>query len=320
MNARLAPRCVALCALLVASGVEAQALPGLHVSACPGVDEAELGRLLTIELHTMGADASALQELRVTCREGAVHVEARSQAQAPVSAELVLEPGEQGALTRLLALRISELLATLPPAETHAPATPPPPALPLPPPASSTIDGEPPPAANERTARGRVELSFVARHMATPGTWLEGASAGYALPLPAGFALESDLSMTSGRADVQLAEVAVRDLSVGLSLLWYLSTRFVDLGAGPGFRAAWTWLEARDVAVAHQGRCLAAPWAGPFAAGRLRLHGRGPVCATLGLEAGYVVVPVQGLLDGESTLFSIDGPWLAGQLGLAYRW
>jgi hypothetical protein len=302
--------------LAFVASAAAQVEPSAHVESCPGVDADELTRLLTIELHTLGATAR-LQELHVLCHGERVSVDARAEAQKPVHLELTALPGERGALTRLLALRISELLAT--PAEPLTAA--PPPLPPAPPP-----EAEPQKLALEREAtraqphtQGALELAIVTRRLGSPSAWLTGVGLAHALPLFARISLRSDLGVEAGKAQLSLADVALRQLTVGMALSWSALTRHVDPSVGLGFRGAFSWLRAEDVSQGHQGRSLAAPWAGPFASTHLTFHGHSRFGALVGLEAGYVVVPVEGLLDHTRSLFAIEGLWLCAQLGAGYR-
>ena len=320
MSVRTALCCAVLCLGLSAPRARAEELPAVQLGECADVDASELQRLLTIELRTLGADPSDLEGLELACAEGHVQIRARSRAHGTLTADLALEPAGKEALTRLLALRISELVATPEPAAAPAP----PPAKPTPPLPSPA----PAPSAPERERRspeasasgGSAEVSYVTRRMGTPATWLHGASLGYGLSVWRALVLHGDLSMSFGRADVQVAQLAVRDLSLALGLAWRVRTRFVDTRLGPGFRAAWAWLDARQVAAGHEGQSLAAPWAGPFVSAQAAFHGRARVRALVGVEAGYVLVPVKGLLDGASTLFALDGPWLLAQAGVGYDW
>jgi hypothetical protein len=155
--------------------------------------------------------------------------------------------------------------------------------------------------------------------MGSPSAWLTGLGIGYALPLFAQISLRSDLGVEAGKAQLSLADVALRQLTVGMALSWGVLTRHVDPSVGVGFRGAFTWLRAEDVSEGHQGRSLSAPWAGPFASAHFAFHGASRFRAVLGLEAGYVAVPVHGLLDTTRSLFTIDGLWLCAQLGAGYR-
>jgi len=251
--------------------------------------------------------------VQVRCAGDDVHVVALPDAaDSPVEVTLSLSPSERGSLARLLALRISEQLTTPEPA-------PPPPPPPAPPPsAAPPAEREPPPP--RPLARGAVSVSASTRWIGEPATWLGGVDLGYLAPLPASLALQTDVDFALGSARTDLADVSWRELGLSLALLARLRTRHVDAGIGPGFRVNYAWLSPRDVSAPHAGRDLSAAWAGPLLLAQLGVHGRSPWQALLGVEGGYIAVPIEGSLDDARTLLSISGFWVSARAGGAYRW
>ncbi len=111
------------------------------------------------------------------------------------------------------------------------------------------------------------------------------------------------------RVDIVRAEPGKRGAKAG-----------ANAGIGPGFRASFAWLRADDVDAQHAGRELSAAWAGPLLLAQLGVHSGSPWQALLGVEAGYVVIPIEGQLDDTRTLLAVSGLWLTGRLGASYRW
>jgi hypothetical protein len=305
--------CLSLLSLLLLSltTTRAVAQAAVHVEGCAEVEPDELARLFAIELKTLGGDP-ALRDVHVTCEGGRVSVRAEREGDvAPLEAELELASTGGGSRTRLLALQLSELLATS--------QRPPPP--PAPPPVVVPVvleehSRERPPA---RLHAG-LSLAAGARWLGEPRAWLPGLTLAHAAPLMRSLTVRSDLSFELGQVATQLADVSVRQLTLGGAIMLTLRSTHVDVLVGPGLRCAWSWLRARDVAAQHRGKSLSAPWLGPMLAGQLLFHGRSPWQALLGVESGYVLVPIEGRLDRSEALFAVESVWLAAQLGAAYRW
>jgi hypothetical protein len=100
------------------------------------------------------------------------------------------------------------------------------------------------------------------------------------------------------------------------------TTGGVRFQAGPGARLGWARLTGHPSAEsALEGQSLSAMWGGPEV--RARLATRPPASWTpafaLDLGAGYVALPVRGLMDGNDSVFALEGIWLSAcaQFGLA---
>jgi hypothetical protein len=310
-----------LCALAiwcVAAVARAQSEPRVSVGECPGIGAAELSRLLAIELRTLDpVIVTRVREVQVRCQGDGVEVVALPAADdSPVKVSVSLRASERASLARLLALRISEELTT----PMAAPPPPPPTPTPAPPP-----DPEPPPEERAQPApqpfeRGAVSVSASTRRVGEPATWLGGLAVGYLVPLSAPLALQADGDFALGTAGTDLADLSWRELGFAIALLARLRSEHVDAALGPGFRANVAWLAATEVDEGHAGREMSAVWAGPLVLAQLGVHGRSPWQAVLGVEGGYVIVPIEGSLDDSRTLLSITGLWISARAGTAYRW
>jgi len=281
----------------------------LVVAGCTDIDVGELRQLLAIELRTLGAAPAAAGNVRVRCEGDLVEVLTQSRPGEPsLRTQLTLHGAERGAITRLLALRISELVA--PPS---APAVAPPPDPPRPAEAQPAV-------LPVRSLQTAFTAMATLRRMGDPGTWLSGLAVGGARSPFAHLTIHGALGLALGRTSTKIADLSWRELSLAISVLGTARLGTIELGAGPGFRGAWAWLAAKDVSEGKRGRSLSAPWAGPFVVGRIALPARSRWQVALDLEAGLVMLPVQGLIDGKDALLTIDGSWLGAQLGASHQW
>lgn len=296
-----------LLSLTIPSSTRADA-PAVVVTGCEDIDVDNLRQLLAIELRTLGAAHTFVGEVRIRCEGDLVEVEAQHSPGETLRTQLTLRGAERGSITRLLALRISELVA--PPSVSVAPASP------APPPVAQVQS----PVAPANPPQSALTAMATLRRVGDPGTWLSGLALGGERAPFTHLTIRGDLGFALGRTSTTVADLAWREISLAVSVLGTARLGPLELGAGPGFRGAWAWLAASDVSEGKQGRHLSAPWAGPFAAGRVALPARSAWQVALDLEAGLVLVPVQGLIDGKDALLTIDGPWLGAQLGARCQW
>jgi hypothetical protein len=131
-------------------------------------------------------------------------------------------------------------------------------------------------------------------------------------------ALALDLSAEEGHLDAALAGVTVREVVLTAGVLVSASARRWSFGVVPAFSVALASLTATPRAPDARGGALEAVWAGPTLGARARLAlGR---AASLVAEAsgGFTTRRVTGLIDDQTRLFELGGPWLA--LGLGVGW
>ncbi|HEY6079875.1 MAG TPA: hypothetical protein VIW29_13770 [Polyangiaceae bacterium] len=301
---------VALCwgpGLAVASNVD------LLLKGCPGLDQTALREHLDLELLTLKLER-VVASLRVTCEQDVaeIRVDGPVAGDSPFQVRVELRDTAAGARERLVALAATELLSRVERSgESARPAEPP-----IAPEASSTAAEARDAVPVAGPARRSVELFAAASVARTgqPGTLLWGGALGTLVGWGKHGGLLFDMRFESGETALELASVRWSVLSAfaGPALRFELSkARFV---AGLGLRGGWLALDATATAP-NEGQRMTAPWAG--VAFPLRVSaGLGVVAPFLGLEGGYVLLPVRGDVDGEATLVAQRGPWLAASLGL----
>lgn len=299
----------ALTCLLLAAPRALAAEPDIAIQGCVDVDPADFARLLDIELRTLDANLDRLSRLDLACHGEQVEVVATWPDRPITRAELNVSQTERQAVTRLLALRVSELLtSTTAPGPVTIAAKP------------TVLAPESPPAPPPREPRYSASLGPTLRSLGKPRALLVGIALGATLKARSHLTLKVDLGFDLGQARASEADVAFRQLSTSAAAL--MSTRLgaFDVGAGPGFRASYLWLSAHDTQPGTRPQRLNAPWAGPLVTARVALHSKPPWLVALETEAGWVTLPVQGLIDGKERLLTIDGPWLGVQGSVAYEW
>jgi hypothetical protein len=126
-------------------------------------------------------------------------------------------------------------------------------------------------------------------------------------------AIAVDLRVETGEASTTLASVDWQQLVVTGALALGLSGEHWGLHALPGWSVGFARLSARPAATSARGGALTGTWSGPsLALSARRALGR-VAFVSLEVAGGAVTRRVVGLVDAQSPLFEIDGPWaLAG--------
>jgi hypothetical protein len=298
---RLAGALAALALVWSATALAAGERLALTVEGCPRLDQARLRELVAIELATVEAGGAAASSVRLACAGERVTIDVA----APAShAELDLAGAEDATRLRLLALTITEMLSPAPPAGA-APAA-----------ARKEEVGadlaarapEPPPSR-----RFALFAQTSARRMGRPAAWLGGVGLGASLGVADFAALWLDLRVETGEASPAVASVDWQQLAVtGAVALGVTGTRWA-LHAAPGWSVGFARLSARPSATDARGGAMTGAWSGPSLTLRARRALGRAAFASLEVAGGTVTRRVVGLVDGQSTLFEIDGPWaLAG--------
>jgi hypothetical protein len=131
--------------------------------------------------------------------------------------------------------------------------------------------------------------------------------------------LGGDLDLIASRADADqpLGTIRVSTWSTALRVAFRLHLDRVWLDAGPGGRFGLARLEGSpNDPTQTRGVTLAGTWAGPIVyvgAGVRVWH----FVIAAGAEGGYALRSVTGQIEGGPPV-SIDGPWVAGSVGLGW--
>jgi hypothetical protein len=291
---------------------------GLELQACPELSETELREHLDLELSTLGL-SGADARLLLRCEQSSVVVELvlASGASYPVQVRVELRDTAKPARERLVALAASELIAQAERARVNQP--------PRPAPRPTERDREADAASFRRgpdqtasTKRPRIEL-FVAGNAALQGrpqAALWGGSLGTRWGVTHTWSVLFETRLERGQQSEALADVRWTLLSGFVGAGANAQAGPLQLSAGLGVRAGWLALAA-SARRPNEGRSFTAPWAGMAVPLRLALDVGGFVAPFLGVEAGYVALPVHGQVDDGSVLVEQRGAWLSGSVGVA---
>lgn len=296
-------------ALLVAAvAVSARAEVGLALDRCDALSEGALREHLTLELRTLGLER-ATSSLQLRCDGALVTVELTRSSGERYPVQGLVELGEtaRGERERLVALAVTELLAQAErtPSAARAPVVRPP------------LERRPPrPPVAPPAPRRAVEL-FAAASGGVAGSEQTSVWGG-ALGARLGFerwALLLDTRFERGDQSLVLANVRWSSLSGFVGATVAARSTFHELSAGLGVRAGWLSLSGR-ADPPHLGSSMTAPWAGVALPLRAALLTGSRARPFIGLEGGYVLLPVHGLVDDGTALLSQRGPWLTASVGL----
>jgi hypothetical protein len=302
----------------------------LRLDACVDASAAEVERLVGIELAAMGPEhAEAVGQARVTVEVGCRRERVFVRVDDPITDKSLERPVRLGraapaARSRLLALAIVELLVAswtelaARPAAAAAPSD-----EPAPPPA-------PEPARKAAQAIARARLPRAPAGAEAPGRRLTlGAFAGGAHVLGA-LAPAAGLRLVVHRPRFSLsldgrAERASAPMPSGRAVLEAASVSpivfaRVDVGAfmfsaGAGARAGVGRLAGEPASPRYVAASFSAPYAGALTslrAGR-RLGGR--LVLEVEAEAGLVIVPIEGLVEGVRET-ALEGAWVGATVAL----
>jgi hypothetical protein len=296
-------------ALLVAAvAVSARAEVGLALDGCDPLSEGALREHLTLELRTLGLER-ATSSLQLRCDGALVTVELTQSSGEPYPVKVRVELGEtaRGERERLVALAVTELIsqAERPPRAARETVVRPP------------LERIPPPAPAARPAPERAVELFVAASGGVAGseqTRVWGGALGARLGFER-WALLLDTRFEGGDQSLVLANVRWSSLSGFLGATVAARSRYHELSAGLGVRAGWLSLAGR-AEPPHLGSSMTAPWAGVALPVRAALLAGSRARPFVGLEGGYVLLPVSGLVDDGTVLLSQRGLWLTASVGV----
>jgi hypothetical protein len=306
---------------LASSARAAESRVGLELRACDELSEIALREHLELELATLALSRSDAR-LVLRCERTLVVIELyrASGAGYAVEARVDLRDTAKAARERLVALSASELIAQA----ERARANPSPGSAPRPVERELTLA---PPAAHRAppVKRPRIEL-FVAGNAAWQGhpqTVFWGGSLGTRWGVTHTWSVVLDMRFERGQESLPLAEVSWTSLSGFVGAVANAKVGPMQLSGGVGARAGWLALAA-SAHRPNEGLGFTAPWAGVAAPLRIALAVGGYVSPFVGLELGYVALPVHGQVDdatgsagARTALVEQRGAWISGSVGLA---
>lgn len=286
----------------------------LAAPGCASIDEARLRALVAIEMATISADAQPrATAVRLACVGNHIVIDVAEALTTPGShSELDVSEAAEATRLRVLALAITEQVAlrwrAAPEARASLAVAPAPPAR-IPDVAMGA--GLAPAATRASPIYAQASL----RRAGRPGAWLTGLGVGGELTLTRWLALALALDVETGDAKTSAATVAWSDLSSFLGVAVGAGGARWRVTARPGFSVGLARLSPTPDAAGARGTALSAAWAGPSLAWQLRrLVGRA-VFVQLEAEGGLTTRRIVGLLDGDSPLFQVAGPWASLGLG-----
>src|SRR5262249_31594369 len=167
-------------------------------------------------------------------------------------------------------------------------------------------------------------LGGLAELLGKPAALLLGGRLGLHYPLGPVVAPALSVDGAVGTIRTGSAEVAIQTVTVAAHVHFGTTTGRVRWEAGPGANIGWVHLVGKPAAGSGlEGHSVAALWGGPELRARVAYlksgdpdssgasgfaRVRSPVLA-LELGAGFIALPVRGLLDGSEPVYSVEGPW-----------
>jgi hypothetical protein len=267
------------------------------------VDAARLGELVAIELGTVGAGRTLHPAVVVLACDGqrvaitAIDTQTGRQSRSEVPAHDAAGP----ALLRLLALSVSELVAT-----SEGPSA----EMPL------LVSEARPVHKSEPARRFRVTAAGSLRRVARPATWLGGLALGAEYAFASHFALAIEGRGETGSTTTRFTTVDCQVAGASIGLLAGTDKGAWRFDAGLGMEGGLVRLSAHDTATGAKGNSLSDPWAGPI--GRLRvIRALGRRAFVLGrIDGGWVMQRVAGDASDGSPLVEFRGGWAGLTIGV----
>ena len=331
---------MALASVLVATGARAEppeagrARIELSIEPCTDVSPDEVRRIAAIELRATAVEAPVhdpgTTRAEVSC-EGEV---AKIRVLDPLTGkslarDIALDRVAAPARSRLLALAVVELVSA---SWIELEANPAPEVAPVAPP----VRGEDRVAALEVVRERAASQPVVASApRAAPGTWritaelgvrwfavdsepLLGVGARVGVDPLSTLGVDLDVMAEHGTSSSALGSVALDSASIGAVMRFRREIARLTLHGGPGVRAGLAWIagypSAPALAVGHQ---IDGVWAAPVAAVGIGYTTPQHLALELGLEAGYVVLPVRGIVD-EGRDVRADGFFSGATIGAGW--
>ena len=307
--------------LLASASAQAQATaphtePAVDVADCPTELASQLPASVRLELDVLlrerGATRAPPDRVAVRCAGARVRIEVTTQG---ASRESSIDVGALAAdhQARAIALATAELVHSM---SSSVPQAPPPPV-----PAKAAKAAVPAPAEQEASNPPRrawqgstLAVGGVAHWLGKPAAVLLGARAAFRSTLGELLVPSLVVEGSAGGIRARSAQISIATLSAGAELGFGLTTGNVRVEVGPGARFGWVHLAGEpDAGAMLEGHGLSAAWGGPEARARAAVSSSpgGSPSFALDLGAGFVALPVRGLVDGTERVYAVDGPWLS---------
>ncbi len=323
----------ALAAVLLIPGGSAWAQPGdlphakveLAIApSCADVSPAEVRRIAALELHAETSDPPVHDEgttrVELACEGQSARIEVLDPLTGKTLArKIALARIATAARSRLLALAVAELVSAswieletnpTPAAEPVAPVVRPEDRAAVreivreriaPPPSPAVTAPAPLPAPAEGVApvRWRLQGELGARWMAVDSSPLLGLGGRITLDPTHTVGLDLDLLGEHATSTVPLGTVALDAVSVGAVVRLRRDWGRLSVHGGPGARVGYARVSGSPVSTATAvGHEVDGLWGGPLGSVGLDYTMSGGLSLGVGLEAGDVVLPVRGVVEG----------------------
>jgi hypothetical protein len=289
------------------------------IDSCAEVREADVGRVVEIELHTKLASPSPeTTRAEVTCAGDTLEIRVDDPlTRKHLTRRVPLAAFGSSTKSRLLGLAIVELVSA---SWTELEADKPPVVEPIGPPPNPRV-------------REEVREVLRLRLPPTPPRWRAsliggmgyessglgpawGGGARLRHPFTSAIGLASEIFFEGGSRDDPRGEISSQKASLAAYATWYLDFGDVHrLELGIGARGGYLQLSGspadRNVL---NGSSFSSIWGGPELLASFSSRVAGPLFLEVSGAMGYSTIPVRALADG-ARVASIDGAWLRPALG-----
>jgi len=310
--------------------------PGFRtqVTDCPEEIASRLPAVVKLEIDVLmrerGPTRVPPDSIAFRCEEDSAHIEVTMGGTSRISnVDLRALSSEHRA--RALGLAAAELVHSISSQARAAEGAPPPP--PTGPSSSEGRDRAPLPAPRRSSPRPVLLVGGLAELLGKPAALLFGGRLGLSYPLGRVVAPAMSVDGALGSIRTSSAEVMIQTATAAGHIYFGTTTGRVRWEVGPGAGIGWVHLVGKPAAGSGLvGDTVAAMWGGPELRARIAYFTsndpdssgasgfarvRSPALA-LELGAGFIALPVRGLLDGSERVYSVEGPWasVCAEVGL----
>ncbi len=308
----------------------------LTLIGCEGIDEGLLQSSIALEAQAVIQEPeSRPTQIEVRCRgtEASISVSDRVSGQR-VTSKLDMSRTSRDARLRLLALGVTELMATLwsgaaPKSIPDAPSPPPTKSSKKEPSSDSVRSGAAPDAPpvdpgsqNQRKKRWSLSAGIRTSVLGSPTTWLFGGALSGDYRVAPVVWLGLNAALEYGRTDAGLAEVRWWFPSAAARVLLGSEQAWGSWGLGGGVRAGALHWSPKPAADASEAMSQTHYWWGPMLAARVRLGIAGAWFLDVVPEIGFVASGFEGVAEGQGSsrqrLLEFSKGWAAVSVELGW--